>query len=192
MATSHIRPTVTMLMLFTVLFGGIYPLVSTVLVHGIFPNQTEGSFIKGKDGEILGSELIGQNFTEPKYFWGRLSASNYNAAASSGSNLGVANPVLLDNVTARIAALKTADADNNKPIPVDLVTASASGLDPHISIAAAEYQVNRVAKARGVSDDIIREIVQKFTIKRQFGLLGEPRVNVLQLNLALDEITLVD
>ncbi len=192
MATSNIRPTVTMLALFTLLFGGIYPLISTVLVQGIFPNETEGSLIKGDNSEILGSELIGQNFTEPKYFWGRLSATNYNAAASSGSNLGVANPILLDNVTARVTALKIADADNNKPIPVDLVTASASGIDPDISIAAAEYQISRVAKARGVSDDIIRETVQKFTIKRQFGLLGEPRVNVLKLNLALDDNALVD
>ncbi len=192
MATSNIRPTVTMLMVFTLLFGGIYPLISTVLVQGIFPNETEGSLIKGDNGEILGSELIGQNFTEPKYFLGRLSATNYNAAASNGSNLGVANPVLLDNVTARITALKAVDMDNNQPIPVDLVTASASGIDPHISIAAAEYQISRVAKARGVSDDIIRETVQKFTIKRQFGLLGEPRVNVLKLNLALDESELID
>jgi potassium-transporting ATPase KdpC subunit len=192
MATSNIRPTVTMLMLFTVLFGGIYPLVSTVLVQGIFPNETEGSLIKGDNGEILGSELIGQNFTEPQYFWGRLSATNYNAAASSGSNLGVANPVLLDTVTARVTALKAGDVDNNKPIPIDLVTASASGIDPHISIAAAEYQISRVAKARGVSDDIIRETVQKFTIKRQFGVLGEPRVNVLKLNLALDDNALID
>ena len=186
MATSNIRPTVTMLILFTVLFGGIYPLVSSVLVQGIFPYQAEGSFIKGKDGEVLGSELIGQNFSEAKYFWGRLSATNYNAAASSGSNLGVANPVLLDNVNARIAALKAVDADNQMPIPVDFVTASASGIDPDISIAAAEYQLARVAKARGLTEDIVRDTLQKFIVKRQFGLLGEPRVNVLKLNLALD------
>ncbi len=184
--TSNIRPTLTMLVMLTVLFGFAYPGTSTLLVQSIFPDQAEGSLIKGKNGEVLGSKFIGQQFSEPKYFWGRLSAANYNAAASTGSNLGSANPALLDVVKARVEALKAADPANTKPIPVDLVTASGSGLDPEISLAAAEYQLSRVAKARGLDENKIREILQRFTSKRQLGMLGEPRVNVLQLNLALD------
>ncbi len=187
--TSNIRPTITMLLLFTVLFGFAYPGVSTLTVQTLFPEQTQASLIKGKNGEVLGSELIGQPFSEPKYFWGRLSATApvaYNAAASTGSNLGSANPVMLDAVKARIDALKAADANNTKPVPVDLVTASGSGLDPEISIAAAEYQIARVAKARRLDENKIREVLQRFTSKRQLGILGEPRVNVLKLNLALD------
>jgi len=187
--TSNIRPTITMLLLFTVLFGFAYPGVSTLTVQTLFPEQTQASLIKGKNGEVLGSELIGQPFSEPKYFWGRLSATApvaYNAAASTGSNLGSANPAMLDAVKARIDALKAADANNTKPVPVDLVTASGPGLDPEISIAAAEYQIARVAKARGTDENKIREVLQRFTSKRQLGMLGEPRVNVLKLNLALD------
>lgn len=184
--TSNIRPTLTMLVMLTVLFGFAYPGASTLLVQSIFPDQAEGSLIKGKNGEVLGSKFIGQQFSEPKYFWGRLSAANYNAAASTGSNLGAANPALLDAVKARVDALKASDPANTKPIPVDLVTASASGLDPEISLAAAEYQLSRVAKARGMDENKIREVLQRFTSKRQLGMLGEPRVNVLQLNLALD------
>lgn len=184
--TSNIRPTLTMLVMLTVLFGFAYPGASTLLVQSIFPDQAEGSLIKGKNGEVLGSKFIGQQFSEPKYFWGRLSAANYNAAASTGSNLGAANPALLDAVKARVEALKAADPANTQPIPVDLVTASGSGLDPEISLAAAEYQLSRVAKTRGVDENKIREFLQRFTSKRQLGMLGEPRVNVLQLNLALD------
>lgn len=184
--TSNIRPTVTMLVMLTVLFGFAYPGASTLLVQSIFATQAEGSLIKGKNGEVLGSKFIGQQFSEPKYFWGRLSAANYNAAASTGSNLGSANPALLDAVKARVEALKAADPANTQPIPVDLVTASGSGLDPEISLAAAEYQLVRVAKARGMDENKIREAVKRFTSKRQLGMLGEPRVNVLQLNLALD------
>lgn len=184
--TSNIRPTLTMLVMLTVLFGFAYPGASMLLVQSIFPDQAEGSLIKGKNGEVLGSKFIGQQFSEPKYFWGRLSAANYNAAASTGSNLGSANPALLDAVKARVEKLKAADPSNTKPIPVDLVTASGSGLDPEISLAAAEYQLSRVAKARGVDENKIREVLQRFTSKRQLGMLGEPRVNVLQLNLALD------
>ncbi len=184
--TSNIRPTLTMLVMLTALFGFAYPGVSTLLVQGIFPDQAEGSLIKGKNGEVLGSKLIGQQFSEPKYFWGRLSAANYNAAASTGSNLGSANPALLDAVKARLEALKAADPSNTQPVPVDLVTASGSGLDPEISIAAAQYQISRVARARGMDENKIREVVQRFTYPRQLGILGEPRVNVLQLNLALD------
>lgn len=184
--TSNIRPTLTMLVMLTALFGFAYPGASTLLVQSIFPDQAEGSLIKGKNGEVLGSKFIGQQFSEPKYFWGRLSAANYNAAASTGSNLGSANPALLDTVKARVEALKAADPANTQPIPVDLVTASGSGLDPEISLAAAEYQLSRVAKARGMDENKIREVLQRFTSKRQLGMLGEPRVNVLQLNLALD------
>lgn len=184
--TSNIRPTLTMLVMLTVLFGFAYPGASTLLVQSIFPDEAEGSLIKGKKGEVLGSKFIGQQFSEPKYFWGRLSAANYNAAASTGSNLGSANPALLDALKARVEALKAADPANTKPIPVDLVTASGSGLDPEISLAAAEYQLSRVAKARGLDENKIREVLQRFTSKRQLGMLGEPRVNVLQLNLALD------
>ena len=187
--SSFLRPTAATLLLFSVLFGAVYPGVSTLLVQGLFPAQTQGSLIIGKDGAVLGSELIGQPFSDPKYFWGRLSATApyaYNAAASSGSNLGTANPALLDAVKARIAALKAADPDNAAPIPVDLVTASGSGLDPHISVAAAEYQLSRVARARGLAIAAVHAVVRRFTAARQLGILGEPRVNVLLVNLALD------
>ncbi len=186
---STIRPTITMLLLFTLLFGGVYPMVSTLALQTLFAPQAHASLINGKEGAVLGSQLIGQPFSEPQYFWGRLSATTpmpYNAASSSGSNLGAANPALLDAVKARIAALKAADASNDAPIPVDLVTASGSGLDPDISLAAAHYQLARVAKARGIDPNTIQPLVQRFTMPRQLGVLGEPRVNVLMLNLALD------
>lgn len=186
MILSSIRPTLVMLILFTALFGFAYPGASTLIVQGLFPRQAEASLIAGKNGEALGSELIGQTFSEPKYFWGRLSAAGYNAAASSGSNLGPANPALFDAVKARVDALKAADPSNANPIPVDLVTASGSGLDPEISIAAAEYQLTRVASARNISENKVRELLERFTSPRQLGMLGEPRVNVLKLNLALD------
>jgi K+-transporting ATPase ATPase C chain len=184
---SHLRPALFLFVLFTVLCGTIYPAVTTLIIQALFPEKAEGSFIV-KDGKVLGSELLGQNFTDPKYFWGRLSATTpvYNAANSSGSNLGAANPALLDAVKGRIAALKKADPVNTKPIPADLVTASASGLDPHISPAAAEYQAQRVAKARGMTVTAVQGYIQKYTQERQFGFLGEPTVNVLMLNLALD------
>jgi K+-transporting ATPase ATPase C chain len=159
----------------------------TGIAQMAFPHQANGSLIK-RDGAVIGSELIGQQFDDPKYFWGRPSAAGYNAAASSGSNYGAMNPALLDSVQTRIDALKTADPDNTLPIPVDLVTASASGLDPHISVASALYQVHRVASARGLSEADIVALVNQFTEGRQFGFLGEPRVNVLLLNLVLDKI----
>jgi K+-transporting ATPase ATPase C chain len=143
-----------------------------------------------KDGKAIGSELIGQPFDDPKYFWGRLSATApfpYNAASSGGSNLGPTNPALIDEVQARIKALRAADPSNMQPIPVDLVTSSGSGLDPHISPAAAEYQVARVARARGLGEAVVRQLVAQHTQDRDLGVLGEPRVNVLELNLALDE-----
>ncbi len=183
------RPTLAFVLLWTVIFGAAYPLFSTAMVQSLFPKQAQGSLIMGKDGKLLGSELIGQQFTQPQYFWGRLSATAptaYNAAASTGSNLSPANPALLDAVKARINALKAADPFNTKPIPVDLVTASGSSLDPHITPAAAEYQLSRVARARNLPEAQLRKLVVQYTQGRSLGVLGEPVVNVLKLNLALD------
>ena len=184
---SQLRPAFFMLLIFTIITGMIYPLVLTGIAQVAFPRQANGSLLV-IDGKTYGSELIGQQFDDPKYFWGRPSAAGYNAAASSGSNYGPLNPALMDIVQARIEDLKTADPDNTLPIPVDLVTASASGLDPHISVAAALYQVHRVATARGIDEAQIKSLLEKYTEDRQFGILGEPRVNVLLLNLALDGI----
>lgn len=184
---SQLRPAFFMLLIFTVITGVIYPLVVTGIAQVVFPQQANGSLIV-KDGKAVGSELIGQQFDDPSYFWGRPSAANYNAAASSGSNYGPLNPALMDMVQTRIDALKAADPDNTLPIPVDLVTASGSGLDPHVSVAAALYQVSRVATSRGVNEADVVALVNQYTIGRQFGFLGEPRVNVLLLNLALDGI----
>ena len=184
---SQLRPAFFMLLIFTIITGVIYPLAVTGIAQVIFPHQANGSVIV-VDGKAVGSELIGQQFDDPKYFWGRPSAAGYNAAASSGSNYGPMNPSLEEAVQARIDALKAADPNNPLPIPVDLVTASGSGLDPHISIAAALYQVHRVASARGWSEAEVKSLVEKYTEGRQFGFLGEPRVNVLELNLALDEV----
>jgi K+-transporting ATPase ATPase C chain len=186
----QLRYAVVSLVLLTVLTGVIYPLVVTGLAQAFFHHQANGSLIK-ENGNTVGSELIGQPFSDPRYFWGRLSATQpvpYNAAASSGSNYGPTNPSLQDEIKARIAALKAVDPNNNQPIPVDLVTSSASGLDPDISIAAALYQVPRVARYRGLSEEQVTALVDRFTESRQFGILGEPRVNVLKLNLALDEV----
>lgn len=183
----QIRPALTLLALLTIITGVIYPLTVTGFAQVLFPHQANGSLIV-IDGKTYGSELIGQQFDDPKYFWGRPSAAAYNAAASSGSNLGPMNPSLEEAVQARINALQTADPNNTLPIPVDLVTASASGLDPHISVAAALYQVSRVASARGWSEAEVTSLVEKNTEGRQFGIFGEPRVNVLLLNLALDGI----
>lgn len=191
---TQIRPALTMLLIFTVITGVIYPLMVTGIAQVVFPHQANGSLIV-IDGKTYGSELIGQQFDDPKYFWGRLSATGtfaYNAfnaqdlTASSGSNYGPMNQALLDMVQARVDALHAADPDNTLPIPVDLVTASGSGLDPHISVAAALYQVHRVAAARGLSEAQVTALVEKHTEGRQFGFLGESRVNVLLLNLALD------
>lgn len=191
---SQVRPAFSMLLIFTVITGVIYPLVVTGVAQMVFPHQANGSLIV-IDGKANGSELIGQQFDAPKYFWGRLSATGafpYNAfnaqtlTGSSGSNYGPLNPALIEMVQARVDALKAADPDNTLPIPVDLVTASGSGLDPHISAAAALYQVHRVAAARGLSDGAVETLVNQYTEGRQFGFLGEPRVNVLELNLALD------
>lgn len=176
--------------IFTIITGIIYPLFVTGIAQAFFNHQANGSLIT-ENGTGVGSDLIGQPFSDPKYFWGRLSATSpypYNAAASSGSNLGPSNPALLNEVKARIDALKAVDPDNASPIPVDLVTSSGSGLDPAISIAAANYQVARVARYRGLSADKVQTLVNQYTEGRQFGILGEPRVNVLKLNLALDAL----
>ena len=184
----ELKPALLMLIALTVLTGLIYPLLVTGIAQVVFPYKANGSLIQ-RDGKAVGSELIGQPFSSPKYFWSRPSATSpypYNAASSSGSNLGPTNPALTDAVAARIKALHDVDPDNKAAVPVDLVTASASGLDPHISLAAADYQVNRVAKARGADPVKVRELVAKYTEGRQLGFLGEPGVNVLELNLALD------
>ena len=186
----QVRPALVILALLTLITGVIYPLTMTGLAQLLFPRQANGSLIE-QDGKVLGSALIGQPFTDPKYFWGRPSATDlfpYNAAASSGSNLGPTNPALEKAVQARVEALLAADPGNTLPIPVDLVTASGSGLDPHISVAAAQYQVSRVARLRGLSEAQLLALVEEYTTGRQLGFLGEPRVNVLNLNLALDGI----
>lgn len=183
-----LRQSLSLLLLMTLITGIAYPLVATGLAQALFPHQAGGSLIV-KDGKPIGSALVGQSFTEPKYFWGRPSATTPqpdNGASSGGSNLGPTNPALSDAVKQRIAALRAVDPGNTAPVPVDLVTASASGLDPDISPAAAQYQLARVAKARGISTAQLQSLVAQNTHARQFGLLGEPRVNVLQLNLALD------
>lgn len=185
---SEFRPALVMILVWTLVTGLAYPLLVTGIAQVAFPREANGSLIE-REGKPVGSSLIGQPFTDPKCFWSRPSASApypYNASASSGSNQGPLNPALSDAVAARIKALRDADPDNKAPVPVDLVTASASGLDPHISPAAAEFQVSRVAKARGVEPSRVRELVAQHTEDRQFGLLGEPRVNVVELNLALD------
>lgn len=186
---SQLRPAIVSYLAFTIITGLFYPLAVTGIAQVVFPQQANGSLIM-KDGKPVGSALIGQPFDDPRYFWGRLSATDpfpYNAAASSGSNLGPTNPALIEEVKARIDALHAADPQNTQPIPVDLVTSSGSGLDPDISVAAALYQVPRVARARGMIQAQVRALVGQFTADRQFGILGEPRVNVLELNLALDE-----
>ena len=183
-----IRNSLMLLLLMTLITGVAYPLVATGLAQLIFPQQANGSLIV-KDGKPIGSVLIGQSFTDPKYFWGRPSATTpqaNNGVNSGGSNLGPTNPALTDAVKQRIAALRAADPGNTAPVPVDLVTASGSGLDPEISPASAQYQLERVAKARGLSTSQVQALVNEYTSGRQFGIFGEPRVNVLQLNLALD------
>lgn len=185
---AQLRSALMMFFILTILTGVAYPLAVTAIAQLLFPHQANGSLIS-KDGKPIGSTLIGQPFDDPEYFWGRPSATApfpYNAAASSGSNLGPSNPGLTEAVKTRVAALKAADPGNDTPVPVDLVTASGSGLDPHISSASAEYQVRRVARVRGREEAFVRTVVGQHTEGRQFGMLGEPRVNVLAVNLALD------
>jgi len=183
-----LRPALSLFALLTVLTGIVYPLTVTGLAQLLFPNQANGSIVM-VNGKPVGSELIGQQFSAPGYFWGRLSATGpypYNVGASSGSNLGPLNPALTDAVKGRIDALKAVDPENNQPVPVDLVTASASGLDPDISLAAAHYQVARVATARNLSVKQVESLIESRAERPWLGIFGEPRVNVLQLNLALD------
>ena len=191
---TQFRPALILLISLTIISGLFYPLAVTALAQAIFPSQANGSLIV-QNGQPVGSALIGQPFDDPKYFWGRLSATGtfpYNAfnaenlTASSGSNLGPTSQSLIDTVQARVDALRAADPGNTAPIPVDLVTASGSGLDPHMSPAAALYQVPRVARERGLSEEAMRQFIAKHTEGRTWGILGEPRVNVLELNLALD------
>jgi len=185
---SQLRPALMMLLLLTLVTGVAYPLLVTGMAQAVFPSQANGSLIV-KNGKIVGSTLIGQPFDDPKYFWSRPSATSPfpdNAASSSGSNLSPTNPDLVKAVQGRVDALRAADPGNTAPVPVDLVTASGSGLDPHISPAAALYQVARVAKARGLKPEAVRQLVEGRIEGRFLGFLGEPRVNVLELNLALD------
>ncbi len=185
-----IRPALALFVLLSAITGVVYPLAVTGVAKLAFPHQAAGSLIE-RDGKLVGSSLIGQNFTDPKYFWGRLSATTpmpYNGAGSGGSNLGPLNPALIDAVKSRIDALKAADPGNTAPVPVDLVTASGSGLDPHISVAASEYQAARVARVRGLAPEVVQAAIARHTEGRWLGLLGEPRVNVLELNLDLDRL----
>lgn len=184
---SEIRPALLMLLVLTLVTGVLYPLAVTGIAQAVFPRQANGSLIL-RDGRIAGSALIGQPFSAPRYFWGRPSATSppYNPASSAGSNLGPANPALFAAAKSRIDALRAADPSARGPVPVDLVTASGSGLDPHISVAAAEYQAHRVARARGMSEESVRSLVRAHTTPRMLGVIGEPVVRVLELNLALD------
>ncbi|MDR5750749.1 MULTISPECIES: potassium-transporting ATPase subunit KdpC [unclassified Caballeronia] len=186
-----IRPVLVLFAALTVVTGVVYPVAVTAIGKTVFPRQAGGSLIE-QNGKVVGSALIGQQFDAPRYFWGRLSATSpnpYNAQASGGSNLGPTNPALADAVKGRLSALHDADPSSTAPVPVDLVTSSGSGLDPEISPAAAAYQIDRVAKARKLAREDVEALVQRNTTGRQFGVLGEARVNVLRLNLALDAAT---
>jgi K+-transporting ATPase ATPase C chain len=186
----ELRAATVLFVLLSLVTGVVYPLLVTGIGRLAFARQAGGSLIE-RDGKPLGSALLGQPFDAPQYFWGRLSATTpqpYNGASSGGSNLGPTNPALLDAVAARVQALRAADPTNMQPVPVDLVSASASGLDPDISPAAAEYQVGRVARARRLSEAQVRELVARYRTERLLGLLGEPHINVLELNLALDQL----
>ncbi len=185
-----VRPALVTFAVLTVLTGIVYPLVVTAVGHLVFPEQAAGSLIY-RDDKPLGSSLIGQNFSDPKYIWGRPSATSpqpYNASNSGGSNQGPLNPALTDAVKGRIEALRAADPGNTAPVPVDLVTASASGLDPHISVAGAQFQAARIAKVRNIPLAQVQQLIAQFTEGQVFGFLGEPRVNVLRFNLALDAV----
>ena len=186
---STLRPALVSTLVLTVLLGGVYPALTTLILQAAFHDQAQGSLIRDAGGRVIGSSLIGQAFDQPQYLWGRLSATGtapYNAGASSGSNLGANNPALLDAVKGRIAALKAADPANTTAIPVDLVTASGSGLDPEISPAAAAWQAARIANARKIDLATVNAAIARSTHGRDLGILGEPRVNVLEVNLRLD------
>jgi len=188
--SNYLKPAAMMLLILTLVTGGIYPALVTLVAQTLFSDQANGSLIYDAKGQAQGSELIGQTFSKPQYFWSRPSATGpyaYNAAASSGSNLGPTNPALSEAVSGRVKALQDADPANKTLVPVDLITASGSGLDPHISVAAAEYQIKRIAKYRKIDEAKLRDLVSANTEGRQWGVFGEPRVNVLKLNLALDQ-----
>jgi K+-transporting ATPase KdpC subunit len=190
MMLKHVRPAIIFMLLFTGITGVLYPLAVTGVAQLVFPGKANGSLMQ-RDGKSIGSELIGQPFSDPRYFWGRLSATSpypYNAGSSTGSNYGPLNSALLDGAQKRIHDLQAADPQNTHPIPVDLVTASGSGLDPHISLAGALYQLPRVARVRNMSEEAVRALVDQYTEGRQLGFLGEPRIDVLKLNVALDEV----
>jgi K+-transporting ATPase ATPase C chain len=187
---SVLRPALVLLAMLTALTGVIYPLAVTGVAHLVFPRAAAGSLV-ARGGRVLGSTLIGQSFSDPGHFWSRPSATTpqpYNGTGSTGSNLGPLNPALLEAVKARVAALRAADPGNTAPVPVDLATASASGLDPHISVAAAQYQAARVARGRALPEARVRALIDAHTEGRLLGVIGEPRVNVLELNLALDSL----
>jgi len=189
-ALATLRPALVLLLVMTVVTGFLYPLLVTGLAQLLFPQQAAGSILT-RDGHAVGSRLIGQSFSDPRYFWSRPSATTpqpYNAMASTGSNLGPLNPALLDAIETRVAALHAADPDNRLPVPVDLVTASGSGLDPEISVAAVNYQAARVARTRGLALVRVQALIAQHTEGRLLGILGEPRVDVLELNLALDAL----
>ncbi len=190
MITRTLRPALTLIIMMTLVLGLAYPAVITAIATAAFPKQAAGSLVV-RDGKLIGSRLIGQNFSTPGYFWARPSASGphpYDALASSGSNLGPMNPALIDRVKASLKTLREADPGNALPVPVDLVTTSASGLDPDISPAAASYQAARVARARGVPVERVQALIDSHRQDRVLGYLGEPRVNVLELNLSLDQL----
>jgi K+-transporting ATPase ATPase C chain len=187
---TSIRAALVLFLLLTVLTGFLYPLIVTGLAQLLFPARAAGSIVT-RDGHAVGSRLIGQSFTDPRYFWSRPSATTpqpYNGTASTGSSLGPLNPTLLDAVKARVAVLRAADPGNRAPVPIDLVTSSGSGLDPEISLAAADYQAARVARARGLAPERVQALIAQHTEGRLLGVLGESRVNVLELNLALDAL----
>jgi len=190
MFLKSLRTALVSILLFTVITGLIYPLLVTGIAQILFPGKANGSMLM-KDGKVIGSQLIGQAFSSPKYFWSRPSATSpytYNAGSSTGSNYGPLNPALLAATAKKVKELRDADPQNTKPVPVDLVTASGSGLDPHITVAAALYQVPRVARSRHVNEGTVKSLVDQYTEGRALGILGEPRVNVLKLNVALDEM----
>jgi K+-transporting ATPase ATPase C chain len=188
---SMIRPALSLFVALTFATGIVYPLAVTGVAKAVFPAQAAGSLIV-QDGKTVGSTLIGQSFSDPKYFWGRPSATSPmadNAAGSAGSNLGPLNPALTDAIKGRVDALRAADPGNTAPVPVDLVTTSASGIDPEISVAAAQYQAARIARVRHVAPEVIQGVIARHTQGRIFGLLGEARVNVLQMNLELQRVS---
>lgn len=189
MFREYVRPAILSLIILTVITGIIYPLFITGIAQALLPNQANGSLIYQNE-KVVGSVLIGQAFDNPKYLWGRISATipQYNASSSSGSNIGPSNPALIDELKGRIKILKDADPDNTRPIPIDLVTSSASGLDPHISLAAAYYQIPRIARKRNISENTVKGIIHKNRSGRFLGLIGEPVVNVLKVNLDLDSL----